>query len=369
MISPIVNSVAFVTSNVGKSFIRNNEEQTNEADRALCEKFTEAIASANETYARCLVCADEHIEVWLPSEAGETPEEVVSVSKITAKAARKLKSAAFTKLDMAKMRTQTQLNELVTVDLIQYASESMDGVANMVVKAKNQVEDTQIQVKTKITHTQAHIQSQVTEAQDVVQHKLAQIETSVSDTKQLVIAKVDQAKTKAQAMVEPHKAVAVKRIQTVYAFVQGKWTLVTLTSQYSAVTAAVNNALNRCEGIRDCAVASVAFTRTKTAVLFTDGAVALVDNLRSEGYLPTQGVITLENLLSRSKQLASELVELCRTSPGLALVKLQQLYGSLLKAAESAPAALQAKIQQLMALTQEQTRLFKQLVASTQEQT
>merc|ERR1711981_651763 len=117
---------------------------------------------------------------------------------VASKGVRKLKSAAFNKLEDAKMRTQTQLNELVTVDLIQYASESMDGACDLATKAKSQV------IKTKEDTREL-------------------VESKINRTKQFVETKVAETQSKAIEMIEPHKVAIEKRLETVYTFTEGKW--------------------------------------------------------------------------------------------------------------------------------------------------
>merc|ERR1711907_59318 len=171
-----------------------------------------------------------------------------------------------------------------------------------------------------------------------------------------------ETKSKAMQMMQPHKLAIEQRLQTLYTFTEGKWVLARETSQYAALAAAYKNAIERCEALRDVAITSVGFTKDKIAVLFNDGAVALVDNLRADGMLPAQGDLTLKNLANKSKALAMQLVELSKTSPAIAFEKAKELYVQLLEASKNAPEQIKTNITELLALTKEQAALYSAYV-------
>jgi hypothetical protein len=176
---------------------------------------------------------------------------------------------------------------------------------------------------------------------------------------------IEPYKSAAESMIEPQKAACMDKLQSVYLSVEGKWSLVKESSQYTRTLAAYERTVAQCEGLRDCAVASVAFTKSKIAVLYTDGAVALMDNLRNEGYLPANGDFTLQKLMNRSQELATQMIELAQTAPSLALQRAQELYEQLLKAIKEAPALAQGKLETLLTLSQTQLTVYQQYIQTT----
>jgi hypothetical protein len=333
-----VDSMAFVTSNVTKSFTRNDscEESLAEADtqeedadtQAMCDRFSSMLVNLSDKYQQCLVSVDQGVELWLPIQDPEaTPEEstesVVTVSKLGAKTAKKLKLAAFDKLEKLEARSTKQIDDMVTVDLIQYASEQMDAVAGLARKAQTRVNDTKGLVETRVAN-----------AKELAQSKVAETVTRMNDAKSVVTTRVCDA-------IAPHKATCEANFNKVYVFAQGKWSLVADTPQYARLTVVYQQAMDQCRGLHDGSIASLAFLQEKTAVLFTDGAVALVDNLRSEGKMPEQGQASIQNL-------ASLVVTLVKPEPAKAQELISSLYLQLLEASTKAPAQLQAQTHQLI---------------------
>lgn len=329
----LVTSVAFVTSNVTKSFTRTGSEDDLNAEEAselaMCEKLSSALTQLDDKYQQCLVSIDQGVELWLPvtePEEESAPAEAaaaMTATRVGVKAAKKLKLAAFDRLKMVQRRSTKQIDTMVTVDLIQYASEQMDAVCGLARKAR-----------TKVADTKAYVKTTATEVKDVVQSHVSQTVATVADAKTLVTDKVSDA-------IAPRKAACEDTLHNVYVFASGKWSLVTNTTQYAKLTSAYEQAVEQCQGIRAGSIASIAFFEEKTAVLFTDGAVALVDNLRSEGRLPEQGQVSVKNL-------AALLVALAKPAPLKAQELVETVYTQLIEASHTAPAQLQARTHKMI---------------------
>merc|ERR1711959_865436 len=103
-------------------------------------------------------------------------------------------------------------------DLIQYASESMDGVCDLATKAKSTV-------LTSKEETKQLVQSRVCETKDLFKSTAAETQTKLT------------------SLIEPHKAALESRLQRVYTYAEGKWVLAKESEQYAALNSAYNNAI------------------------------------------------------------------------------------------------------------------------------
>jgi len=311
------HQMGFVGASITESCGANADEQGSSLTQLAADKAASLKTLMSNKYYKVLESADSGIEIYLGETGGDVKAEKKAETPVAliTKAARRFKPSAAKLASQSKLRTQEQLEQLVHVDLISYAADVIDKTAattyDVAVKKplalKTQTLEAGVAAKEK--------------ALVVVDEKKKQVEGAAAEVSKKVVAVTEDVKGKAIAKAQP---------------------AIDLAKLYSdEVAKAYKLALERATEKTDAVILVVKSTKKyvsdKVVLVFNDGITGLVMELRSEGFLPTEGKATIANayalarlapaaIRARADVLAAQLNEQIKAAPAMAKAKLTELY-------------------------------------------